>query len=106
MRAVARTTSFLQTSVPRPLLSTFRRTATTTPRLVSSDRKVNTRKHGLVTLQRHQIAKMSTESTQSQACCNTPAVVSKGYSPKGDYIEVDSLKTCTEEVLSAVRYGL
>jgi len=36
---------------------------------------------------------MSTESTQSQACCNTPAVVSKGYSPKGDYIEVDGLKT-------------
>ncbi|KAF1852091.1 uncharacterized protein K460DRAFT_269278 [Cucurbitaria berberidis CBS 394.84] len=36
---------------------------------------------------------MSTQSTQSQACCNTPAVVSKGYSPKGDYIEVDGLKT-------------
>jgi len=36
---------------------------------------------------------MSTESTQSQACCNTPAVVSKGYQPKGDYIEVDGLKT-------------
>jgi hypothetical protein len=38
---------------------------------------------------------MSTEFTQSQACCNTPAVVSKGYQPKGDYIEADGLKTCT-----------
>jgi len=37
---------------------------------------------------------MSTESTQSQACCNTPAVVSEGYQPKGDYIEADGLKTC------------
>lgn len=36
---------------------------------------------------------MNTESTQSQACCNTPAVVGKGYTPKGDYIEVDGLKT-------------
>jgi len=36
---------------------------------------------------------MSTKSTQSEACCNTPAVVSKGYTPKGDYIEVDGLKT-------------
>jgi len=36
---------------------------------------------------------MTTESTQSQACCNTPAVVSKGYRPKGDYIEADGLKT-------------
>lgn len=41
-----------------------------------------------------QIAKMSSESTQSQACCDTPAVVTKGYKPKGDWIEVDGLKTC------------
>lgn len=45
------------------------------------------------TVSRQQTAKMSTESTQSQACCNTPAVVSKGYSPKGEYIEADGLKT-------------
>jgi len=38
---------------------------------------------------------MSTESTQSKACCNTPAVVAKGYQPKGDYIQVDGLKTYT-----------
>jgi hypothetical protein len=38
---------------------------------------------------------MSTESTQSKACCDTPAVVTKGYKPKGDYFEVDGLKTCT-----------
>lgn len=37
---------------------------------------------------------MSSKSTQSEACCNTPAVVSKGYTPKGDYIQVDGLKTC------------
>jgi len=36
---------------------------------------------------------MSMESTQSQACCNTPAVVSKDYSPKGEYIQADGLKT-------------
>jgi dienelactone hydrolase len=36
---------------------------------------------------------MSTESTQSKACCNTPAVVTKGYEPKGEYITVDGLKT-------------
>ncbi|KAF2268130.1 hypothetical protein CC78DRAFT_14759 [Lojkania enalia] len=36
---------------------------------------------------------MSTESTQSKACCNTPAVVAKGYEPKGEYITVDGLKT-------------
>lgn len=35
----------------------------------------------------------STESTQSQACCNTPAVVSKGYKQKGEYIDVQGMKT-------------
>ena len=43
---------------------------------------------------------MSAESTQSQACCNTPAVVTKGYSPKGDYIQVDGLKTCWSKLPS------
>ncbi|KAF2203880.1 dienelactone hydrolase family protein-like protein [Delitschia confertaspora ATCC 74209] len=33
------------------------------------------------------------ESTQSKACCNTPAVVTKGYEPKGQYITADGLKT-------------
>lgn len=40
---------------------------------------------------------MSTESTQSKACCNTPAVVTSGYKAKGDYITVDGLKTCELE---------
>jgi len=31
--------------------------------------------------------------TPSAACCNTPAVVSKGYKEKGSYITVDGLKT-------------
>lgn len=39
-------------------------------------------------------ATMSTESTQSQACCNTPAVTSGTYKEKGDWIEADGLKTC------------
>ncbi|KAF2810323.1 dienelactone hydrolase family protein-like protein [Mytilinidion resinicola] len=36
---------------------------------------------------------MSTESTQSKACCSLPAIVSKGYEPKGKYITVDGMKT-------------
>lgn len=36
---------------------------------------------------------MSMSQTPSQACCNTPAVVSKGYTPKGSYITVDGMKT-------------
>lgn len=36
---------------------------------------------------------MSTESTQSKACCNTPAIVAKDYTPKGEYITVNGLKT-------------
>jgi len=36
---------------------------------------------------------MSTESTQSKACCNLPAIVTKGYEPKGEYITVEGLKT-------------
>ncbi|KAF2741126.1 alpha/beta-hydrolase [Polyplosphaeria fusca] len=36
---------------------------------------------------------MSTESTQSKACCNLPAIVNKDYKTKGDYITADGLKT-------------
>ncbi|KAF3008818.1 hypothetical protein E8E13_010676 [Curvularia kusanoi] len=36
---------------------------------------------------------MSTESTQSQACCNTPAVTSGTYKEKGEWIQADGLKT-------------
>jgi dienelactone hydrolase len=32
-------------------------------------------------------------SLHSAACCTVPPVVSKGYEPKGKYIEVDGLKT-------------
>lgn len=39
--------------------------------------------------------------TPSAACCNTPAVVSKGYKEKGDYITVDGLKTYTTGPSSA-----
>jgi len=37
---------------------------------------------------------MSTESTQSQACCNTPAVTGGDYKEKGEFIQADGLKTC------------
>jgi len=33
------------------------------------------------------------ESTQSKACCTVPAIVSEGYEPKGEYIEIDGMKT-------------
>lgn len=33
--------------------------------------------------------------TQSAACCNTPAVISKGYQEKGKYVTIDDLKTYT-----------
>lgn len=43
------------------------------------------------------IANMSTMPAShghNEACCNIPPVVSKGYSAKGFYHEVDGLKTC------------
>lgn len=39
--------------------------------------------------------------TQSIACCNTPAVISKGYKEKGKYIDIDGLKTYTTGPSSA-----
>ena len=36
---------------------------------------------------------MSQTQTPSAACCNTPAVVSKGYKEKGNWTTVDGLKT-------------
>ncbi|OCK84739.1 alpha/beta-hydrolase [Lepidopterella palustris CBS 459.81] len=36
---------------------------------------------------------MSLESTQSEACCSLPAIITKGYEPKGKYITVDGMKT-------------
>jgi len=48
---------------------------------------LNTTKSSLNVFQ----ARMS--HTQSAACCNTPAVISKGYKEKGKYITVNGLKT-------------
>jgi len=42
-------------------------------------------------------------STQSQACCNTPAIVGKGYNEKGSYITVDGMKTYATGPSSATR---
>lgn len=30
----------------------------------------------------------------SEACCNVPPIVSKGYDAKGSYEEIDGKKTC------------
>ncbi|KAJ4548973.1 hypothetical protein HRR80_008243 [Exophiala dermatitidis] len=47
------------------------------------------------------LASMSQSQTPSAACCNTPAVVSKGYKEKGSYTTVDGLKTYTTGPSSA-----
>jgi hypothetical protein len=91
MRAIARTNSLFRISITRTPLSNLSRASVAAPRLLPSYSRASTHKQGQVIYQK---TNMSTQSTQSQACCNTPAVVSKGYSPKGDYIEVDGLKTC------------
>jgi hypothetical protein len=100
MRVIIRATSLLQTSTTRLLLQHLGRASTAVPRLFISYQTAPTSKRTLFNLPKQHIANMSTESTQSQACCNTPAVVSKGYQPKGDYIEVDGLKTCTSNTAS------
>jgi len=44
-------------------------------------------------------AKMSTMPAShghSEACCNIPPIVSKGYNAKGSYEEIDGLKTCND----------
>lgn len=38
----------------------------------------------------------------SQACCNVPPIVSKGYKAKGSYEEIGGYKTCTAPVPSAI----
>ena len=35
------------------------------------------------------------ETNQSNTGCNLPVAVSEGYEPKGEYITVDGMKTCT-----------
>src|SRR5689334_14153854 len=90
MHPVARHTSILRLSLARPS-----RLFVPRARLIPSVQRASiSRGAKPLTFRSTKIARMSTESTQSQACCNTPAVVSKGYQPKGDYIEVDGLKTC------------
>jgi hypothetical protein len=93
MRLVARCNSLLRNQITRPPTSTSSRAPITAARSIGGyHRRTTTLRNSFKT---SNTRNMSTESTQSQACCNTPAVVSKGYSPKGDYITVDGLKTCT-----------
>jgi hypothetical protein len=106
MRAIARHTSIFRAPIARPFLFTVARSPIAATRSIGSYQKTPTSNRSFT---RKQVANMSSESTQSQACCNTPAVVSKGYSPKGDYIEVDGLKTCkllnhTASILSNVHF--
>jgi hypothetical protein len=91
MHALSRHNFIIRVSFTRPQLCSASRISIATTRLIGSYPKKLTLYNSYV---RKQIANMSSESTQSQACCNTPAVVSKSYKPKGNYIEVDGLKTC------------
>jgi len=91
MRAASRCSSFLRPPTTRPSPSLSLRAPTTAARPFTNSQRPTIRERSFKKLP---IANMSTKSTQSEACCNTPAVVSKGYTPKGDYIEVDGLKTC------------
>jgi hypothetical protein len=91
MHALSRHNFIIRASLTRPQLCSASRISIATTRLIGSYPKKLTFYNSYV---RKQVANMSSESTQSQACCNTPAVVSKGYEPKGNYIEVDGLKTC------------
>jgi hypothetical protein len=92
MRVVARQTSTFGVPITRtPLSYTFRKSIAAT----HPTGRYSKTSSPIKSFVRTQLANMSSQSTQSQACCNTPAVISKGYSPKGDYIQVDGLKTCT-----------
>jgi hypothetical protein len=91
MRVFARLTSISRASIARFSTSPVLRTPVVATRSIGSYRNTPASNQSFT---RKQVANMSSKSTQSEACCNTPAVVSKGYSPKGDYIEVDGLKTC------------
>ena len=96
MRPVARQTSILRTTLTRPPKSSIPQA-----RLIASlPRASIAHSEAPVPFGFRKVARMSTQSTQSQACCNTPAVVSKGYQAKGDYIEVDGLKTCKSYTVS------
>lgn len=44
-----------------------------------------------------------THTEYFQACCNIPPIVAKGYSPKGKYIDIDGMKTCTPPRLQNIR---
>jgi hypothetical protein len=102
MRVVARHISTLRGSIARSPVYTVPRTSIATARTLTSHSKTLTPNKRFVN---SHVANMSSESTQSQACCNTPAVVTKGYSPKGDYIEVDGLKTCLNTSLPTYIHG-
>jgi hypothetical protein len=92
MRVVARQTLTRRVSIARTPLPYTLRDLIAATHSIGRHSKTSIRTKSFV---KTQIATMSSKSTQSQACCNTPAVISKGYSPKGDYIQVDGLKTCT-----------
>lgn len=105
MRAIARTRSLLQSTPTRLAAHNLRRASIAVPRSVSSYQRPSAYKQELTTPTTRPIANMSTESTQSKACCDTPAVVSECYQPKGDYIEVDGLKTCRFDQLPITVYA-
>lgn len=92
MRAVARITSSSRTSLSKAASRTLVSKLTRTPIASTSSQEANTTVPHILT----RVAKMSTESTQSQACCNTPAVTGGDYKEKGEWIQADGLKTCKQ----------
>lgn len=45
------------------------------------------------------MAPMPATHGHSEACCNIPPVVAKGYTPKGDYQQLGGYKTCSSAPL-------
>lgn len=43
------------------------------------------------------MATMPASHGHSEACCNIPPVVSKGYKAKGSYEEIGGYKTCASD---------
>lgn len=43
---------------------------------------------------------MPAQHGHSEACCNIPPIVSKGYEAKGSYEELGGYKTCMENTYS------
>ena len=62
-------------------------------RLSALAKQLSSASRAFSTIPRNALASMAQTQTPSAGCCNTPAVVSKGYKEKGEWGTVDGLKT-------------